>query len=309
MAVTLYQSSDVGAPALMTNTAGTLIAILDACLVNGYGSKAAAGWTKPFSGTNQAVYRMATASPATGFYLNVDDSATTPARLTGYEAMTAYNTGTNPFPTAVQISGGMYIHKPTSGSGKGTWFLIADNRAFYFFHQFNTTANRWYAFFFGDIVPTLSTDVYNCLMMATSTSTTSAGANDFWSSTNNNSVVRAGHYLARDYTATVLSHNCGKVGNQNGSTYGDGGYPYPNASDSGLILDKIYVVDTPSSSTLRNVRGFLPGAYNPLNFLAGNDADTFSGKANLAGKNFLIVVPDFSSSGRLVLQTNGDWRA
>ena len=39
MAVTVYRSTDTGAPALYTDSAGSLITILDACLVNGYGSQ------------------------------------------------------------------------------------------------------------------------------------------------------------------------------------------------------------------------------------------------------------------------------
>lgn len=305
MTAQIYRSSDASAPAKLTNTAGTLIAILDACLVNGYGAKSAAGWTKPFSGTNQAVYRMSTTAPATGFYLNVDDSATTPARITGYEAMTAFNTGTNPFPTSIQVSGGLYIPKP---SANGDWIVIADSRAFYLFHNFNNNG-KWYGMFFGDIYPTNSSDAFNCFLSAASTSGTTAASQDFYSCTNNNSVTRSGHYLARDYTNTVLSHQCGKVGNQNGTTIGDGGWPYPNAADSGIVMEKIYIVDTPASSSVRNIRGYLPGLFNPLNFLAGNDGDTFSGKGSLSGINFLIVAQDASANGRMILQTSGDWRA
>ncbi|WP_297486902.1 MULTISPECIES: hypothetical protein [Pseudomonadota] len=38
MTVTIYSSKDASAPAL-TGIAGSLVAVLDACLVNGYGTK------------------------------------------------------------------------------------------------------------------------------------------------------------------------------------------------------------------------------------------------------------------------------
>ena len=38
MAVTVYRSTDASAP-LLTNSNGSLIAVLRACLVDGYGSK------------------------------------------------------------------------------------------------------------------------------------------------------------------------------------------------------------------------------------------------------------------------------
>ena len=76
MAVTLYRSSDGSAPGAYSNTVSSLITILDACLVNGYGAKVAAGWTKAFTGTNKAAYRNSTTPPSTGFYFRVDDTST-----------------------------------------------------------------------------------------------------------------------------------------------------------------------------------------------------------------------------------------
>lgn len=65
--VTVYKKGDAGAPALVYNTAQATIAnfaafktILKACLVNGYGSKAAAGWELIAEGTQYLVLRNAT---------------------------------------------------------------------------------------------------------------------------------------------------------------------------------------------------------------------------------------------------------
>lgn len=107
MTVTIYRSSDASAPGL-TGQAGSLIGVLDACLVNGYGAKAAAGWAKEFSGTNLAVYR---APSGNRLRIRVNDTGTTVARVVGYETMTDVDTGVNPFPTAAQVSGGLYVRK------------------------------------------------------------------------------------------------------------------------------------------------------------------------------------------------------
>lgn len=72
MAVTKYMSSDSGAP-IMNGTQGSLVNVLDAILVNGYGSKSPAGWTKPFSGTSKAVYRNSPLT-GTGTYYRVYDN-------------------------------------------------------------------------------------------------------------------------------------------------------------------------------------------------------------------------------------------
>src|SRR5574337_1914064 len=100
MTVNVYRSSDASAPVL-TGQAGSLITVLDACLISGYGSKSPAGWAKPYSGTNLAAYRAATGNR---FYFRVDDSGTVEARISGYETMSDVNTGTGQFPTTAQIS-------------------------------------------------------------------------------------------------------------------------------------------------------------------------------------------------------------
>ena len=197
-----FRSDAVGAPVL-SGTAGSLIAVLSACLVDGYDVKSATslvvasgvatlsfagthsatvdsvvlvagvtgaltalngeqkvvsiaagvvrfataaadgtatgtinfkmapvGWTKVFSGTNLAAYK----SPdplGTGMCLRVDDTGTTACRVVGYEQMTDINTGTGPFPTNAQMSGGGYWAKSSlATSAPVTWSLIADSRKF-----------------------------------------------------------------------------------------------------------------------------------------------------------------------------------
>src|SRR4051812_48257028 len=118
MAVTLYKSTDAGAPVL-TGQVGSLVALLDAVLVNGYGAKPAAGWTKAFAGANLAAYRV-TAVGATGFYLDVVDSGLSgtlgarSARCRGFETMTALSTGTGAFPTVAVAVNGIQVFKSAS---------------------------------------------------------------------------------------------------------------------------------------------------------------------------------------------------
>lgn len=83
-----FSSQDPGAPPLY-GAAGRMIAVLDWVLVT------KGGWSKPFSGTNLAAYRSAGGNR---FYLRVDDTQTTYARLRGYRAMTAISSGSNIFP-------------------------------------------------------------------------------------------------------------------------------------------------------------------------------------------------------------------
>src|SRR5262245_48942529 len=109
----LYRSTDASAPVL-TGQVGTLITLLDACLVSGYGSKAAPGWTKPYTLTNAGAFKHGSGSRS--MYLHVDDNCTPTglARDAGsfcWETMSAYNTGTGQFPTVAQRATGLYWRK------------------------------------------------------------------------------------------------------------------------------------------------------------------------------------------------------
>ena len=119
---------------------------------------APAGWTKVYTGTNLAVYKSSDPA-AHGQFLRVNDAGTTAARVLGYENMTAVSTGTGPFPTNTQVSGGMYWGKSdTAGSTDIPWSLAADSRAFYLNNAayFSTGGPGYRAgtlYFFGDLIP------------------------------------------------------------------------------------------------------------------------------------------------------------
>ena len=176
---TVYRSTDPGAPT-MTGEVGKVVALLDACLVNGYTAsitgitrvgtvatvvcgtthnlitgqsvlitgadqadyngtfvvtvvsaavfsytvggtpvtpatgtmtykRLAAGWTKPFVGTNKAAFKQGTG--ANDFYVRIlDDGSGTggakEALARGFETMSDVDTGTGDFPTVAQVSFG-----------------------------------------------------------------------------------------------------------------------------------------------------------------------------------------------------------
>lgn len=85
-------------------------------------------WEKVYTGTNKAVYRsLDVACPR--HYLRVDDTGTTVARVRGFESMTDVDTGTGPFCTDTQMSGGGYWHKSTVASATANkWRLYGDSQ-------------------------------------------------------------------------------------------------------------------------------------------------------------------------------------
>ena len=117
MSIYIYRSTDTSAPVL-TQAAGSFISLLDACLVNGYADKTAVGWTKEYTGSNIASYKMKTGT--SGCYFNVDDTGTISSRIRGYKTASAagvsVSNGTYPFPNDYQLSGGQYFFKAPSAS-------------------------------------------------------------------------------------------------------------------------------------------------------------------------------------------------
>lgn len=133
---TIYSSEDPGAPVL-TGLAGSLAALLDAILVNGYGSgstaKAGMGWTRPYTGTNLRAYRNNTVS-GLGYYLRLDDTQTRVGRLRIYTAMTAISTGSGMAPTtSMRTNGALWVKSDTADSVARKWWAIGNERCFYLF--------------------------------------------------------------------------------------------------------------------------------------------------------------------------------
>jgi len=154
---TVYHSSDAGAPVL-SGAAGSLVAVLKACLVDGYGAKAGAGWSMPFvDGMAQnAVFRNVESRA-----LRVQDDGLAPnpdsrwARVTGAAVAAGLDTLTDPFPGATVDAG--WLKSDAADADSKEWFVIADDKRFYFFPHTQTGAagtgddvgNEFKVWFFG----------------------------------------------------------------------------------------------------------------------------------------------------------------
>lgn len=304
MTARLYKSTDASAPSL-TGVAGSLVTVLDAVLVNGYGALSAAGWTKPYNATSKGVYRNSS-STGTGFYLDVNDAAPATAqeaRVRGYEAMTAVATGTNPFPTVAQMSNGLFVRKSASADATvRAWAIVADETVFYLFIESGdyTVPTRATAFSFGDFYSFKASDAYRCQIIGRDTE--SSGSNAYerfpFLSTAYNMVATAqtslGHYIARSTTGTAGAiafgvHGDMALGATINATYNTlmgnsgGGYAmaYPNPADNGLYMAPAYIHHN------GGVRGYLKGLWVPSHDLPLGHGDTFAGTGALSAKTFL----------------------
>ena len=298
MTVRFFQSTDAGAPQ-NTNAAGSLIAILDACLVNGYGSKQPAGWTKPFSGTNKAGYKQGAGS--NGFYLRVEDTTTSAARVKGCENMTGIDVTVSDFPTNVQFSGGLHLHKTTTAVAQ-PWELIASEKFFVFIAQTSSSSGHKMPHFFGDIVSNKSGDAFGTVLIAVQTSshTETNTANLQTSLTGTSS----GHFMARPHTQIGSSIQCGKftTGNQ-GSLGGSGAPTYPSPIDGALHLAPVFI-----SEPNAGLRGKLPCVWNILHQSPFQHGDIITGTGEFSGKTFLAANMTFNSGqSQALLEISDTW--
>jgi len=260
----------------------------------------AGGWTKAYSGTNLAAYR---ADAGNRFYYRVDDTGTTTARVVGYESMTDVNTGVDPFPTAAQVSGGLYVCKSNAASAVArNWIAVATDRVFYVGVDFalagyNTEQADVYAF--GEFDSRVTSDAYKTFIVARNTSSTNGNTN-IWGvnvSTTIDQAGAAGHYLVRSYNGgtksvafskrlhPILSHINSNPGNPSTS------FKWPSWPDRRTFLSKSQVSEL---STDGIYRGELDGVWSIGQNISTTDFRSYDfytpgSGSTLYGKKFLFM--------------------
>lgn len=365
-----FLSSHAGAPVL-SGTAGSLIAVLDACLVNGYnlltldslvvvdgvltGTKAGhgfvpdqvvatsanegdltgewtvtttttntfsaaatgvanvtgtgtltakaapLGWSKVFSGTNKAVYRSNDPT-STGMYLRVDDTGTNNGRVVGYEAMTDVDTGTGPFPTPSQMSGGLYWTKSiTANTTARLWKLFGTSKKFDFFPRVDTSSNMVRHCSFGDFVSEKPGDAYQCLVAGESSYSSSTG----YSAIGTYNFLSSAAYAPRSYNQLGSSVQLG-TGFGGVTHSGIAGNPaYPSPANNGLILSHILLRET-TANVMRALS--ICGTYATPQTLPMSDGDVVTDIATLPGRKLMATAIGIQGvEGRLFIDITGPW--
>lgn len=131
-------------------------------------------WEKVFSGTNKAVYKS-THPTSSGFFLLVNDTITTVARVRGYESMSGVDVGVNPFPLFTTIAEESYTWpKAQNTTGTRKWALMGDPLFFYFLAAFNSSYPSTYdSLYFGQPKTINPADIYSCAIAAEKSSSPS----------------------------------------------------------------------------------------------------------------------------------------
>ena len=377
MTVRVYRSTDYGHPVL-TGTAGTLLALLKACLVDGYGANtvsvltqsggvatatcvnahgmplgtsakrtisganesgynieatvtstgtntftytvaggtpasatgsisvkcAGSGWTKPIADSgNIGMFKQPAGS--NGFCLRVDDVSTANvARVVAYESMASLASGSNAFPTDIQIPSGLYLSKSlSSDSVERAWILYCNGPLFYLVIN-NASVVDWISssnIGFGDFQSYRGGDIFNTILIA------ATGASASFSSLQNLSVrftsLLGGHYIARTHAQTGTAVQCSKGSD---AFKGDGqaamgatGQIYPAPADGGLYVSPVWV------SEVGAMRGVLPGIYSPLHPKPLSTGDIWVPTGDLAGKTFEAI--NSQASSQMFFEISDTW--
>ena len=337
MTINFYSYTDASAP-LMRGVVGDLTTLLDAILVNGYGSKSGAGWAIAYTGTNQRVYR-----PASGnrFYLAIDDTNPAPlsagagmGRAASYETMSAVTTGTKQIPTAAQWAalgltgpspGSLVCKSSSNDTVQRPWIAyVSDTFVHLFIGVSNAVTAGWGGIFatyvgglmWGDLVNQQKVgDAYATILIAgTSVSYSNCFAGGLCASAAGATLTA--HWMQRAYHQNNAGILCAKnpiMRGLGGVTQigSDGGTPnFPDPITGGFELAEIWVYEQTNGLSGWSARGRIPGLYSPLHNLASmsayfNVGDAIAGAGTYAGTNFQIVAPGSSSLG--LMQTNGTW--
>ena len=327
---TIYSSSDVNAP-ILNGLSGSLVDVLDAVLVNGYGNKSALGWLKPIPNDPSRALACYQQPSGSGMILFVNDAApfsasnswTREAWVTGYESLLgltsslnySQGTGGGSFPYTGQAglgtnlnSGSVVWRKSTTQDNTSrSWTLIGDDRTFYLFvsHNGSAAANKsMYAF--GDIFSFKSTpDDYKCIIIGRLIPNATG---DNISIDQSDYIMQPGyatypHFMARSSGGQGRSVRVTKVGDAgkcsmlSGTEYVAmiGLLTGPNPIDGAIYMSPIWVSEVDNSS----IRGRLRGMWFPCHPISNfGDGQVISGTGELSGKTFMIIQP----SGN-----NGQW--
>lgn len=283
----VYRSSDASAPVL-TGAVGSLVALLDACLVNGYGAKAAAGWTKPFSAANRGAYRW---PGGTHLYWDVDDAGggtggAKEARTSMYDTMSAVGAGTSKTPSAVNW---LVVRKSaTADATARPWVIIADDRTVYVLIKAGDDTS-YYGTHVGDFIPLAGSDPWRAACFGRSSENSPSNLSELFSSQSQAGVATGSHFFIKTLAggAAPSAGKAGDMARSNSPSVLNGAIPYPNPYDLQAYIAPILLHETAGG-----IRGRVRGMWHWLHTGGLADGDTFTATgACYAGRSFLAVAP------------------
>lgn len=256
---TVYRSTDPGAPVL-SGTAGSFAALMDAVLVDGYGTgpdaKPGLGWVLAFSEGHKRAYRNNMAEGGTGMFWRIDDSNAQYVLNSAFHTMSGIDAGVD------QFGGGnnAWGKSITANTAARQWVVVGNSRSVYVFvaaGQATSGAALWHAYFVGDYECINKAFAFNFAITMTGASSVTTGyltcsflAPTF---TGANSLIGARTYDSATVGAAMptRSHLLFPDMSAAFGTNGYGGLSYPYPPTGGVVAARVLV----------NNNGLLFGGY------------------------------------------------
>jgi hypothetical protein len=302
MAFTIFSASNASAPTL-NGTVGSFLALMDACLVNGYGTKSAVGWSKPFPNTSSyGVITQGAGSAGCSLFIYDNGSGSAggaEASITGWDTITSieggWATGSNQFPTFAQLAvrtGSVIVRKSAAQTATARdWRLYADSRTVYGFIASGDSAGTWTAFMFGDFfsIKSGSIDTNRCIIIGRiSPSSSTLGGVDRLDAFSTLNGPTSGHFVSRTYTGLGGSITVGKHGDaiKGSASNLNGIVPYPNPVDSGSYVSPIWVHEGTNNIIRGRMRGFWHGLHTAASY---TDAQIISSSNDFPGIQLQVI--------------------
>jgi hypothetical protein len=284
----VYKSTDDNAPVL-SGTRGSLINVLKKCLVEGYGDKAAAGWTLEFiNGDSTIACFQNSAVNGSGVFLKVDELAPANAfnaNLQSYETMTAYDAGIGPFLASLAV----IWKSDVANTASRPWVVIADAAFFFFFCLYHGSFTEiGNIVFFGNLIRNNVDDAYACALGWGCQQAYNINSGFYGAFDTINTAGNSFYGVSRPLGGTTpAQRNLSLVTGGGPFSFlsgisGAGWYSGPVFANDKLYLSRPLLVDGNSY----NPRGWIPGFYLPC-----HHPDTFTHlqQITIDGRTFLCL--------------------
>lgn len=279
---------------------------------------ASCNWQKVFSGANLAVYRSQNVMGNRRF-LRVADTGNVDARIVAYNNMTAVSTGTGPFPTSAQVSGGGYWPKSINADATAQRYdMFGDSMWLYYapapYYQYSGGGSDYRISstrHFGDpIALRTAGDAWGTLLgvgTAASSAGTQDGVSDFGQA--------GGHFVERAVSGTgnpvpiYLFPEGGAGASWSGETQSMGAFP--NVIDGKLRMSRQLARLSQSDFTPRSI---LPGIElvpqtGLTSYSSFQPRDTVPGPGSMSDRRLMYLWSGAGGKqGAFFIDITGPWR-
>jgi len=329
--VQIYQSTDTDAP-ILSGTAGALLSVFRACLVDGYGDKPSLGWEIESSANGLLAVFSPTDIAASGIALLVDDSASgggggrfalarglNDGGWLGFDGDTPLFNDALSYPSVAASSfGASWAKSSLANNAARDWILVGDGRTFYFFsdwagrglgaspndvafHIFGAmaavdTANAGMALHSANTVDDSSTNVFN-------TGTRWRGGA---LSPSPSSPTEAG-YTSGNHTYLIPNSRFDSNSRTGlGSSFANSLVAYPITQDGGILIEEVPVM---TSDSPWQYLGAYRGAYGLAHHLPLPHGHIIDGAASpIPGRRLMVIAcATAQRTGSVVIDLDGPW--